>query len=401
MTNSGQYVIELRHVSCRYGRDRPLAVNDLSIGLRAGVKTAVIGANGAGKSTLFRLMTGLMKPEKGKVYFEGRELAYRGKAMHARQAAVAMLPQNPDDQLLCSYVEDDVAFGPKNMGLSDKEVGERVDDALFRTGLTELRKSATMRLSYGQRKRVAFAGVIAMRPRVLILDEPTAGLDPQMASEVMEIAEQLYRGGTTVIISSHDTALTYAWADEAAVLRRGRCVYTGPQENFYADPDQVYLAGLVRPPVFSINAGLADLRGGNADPYPHTGAQLVGKLVGRTGRTVPVRVLPVQADCTAEQIKAAVAASAVPDAVLGIYGMSVRKVPEIVSVGIEYWTDGPEHCMLESLSGRPSMLLCDPAMVPAVREQAVFLQRYALGTEIEVLPALTAGPGCRTGGKTG
>ena len=149
------------------------------------------------------------------------------------------------------YVDQDVAYGPENLKLPKDEVDARVDEALFAVGMEKFRKAPIMKLSYGQRKRVTLAGVLAMKPSVMIMDEPTAGLDPQMAYEVMEIAEQLHSSGVTVLLSSHDTDLVYSWADEVRVLGGGKCVYAGESEPFYSDWPLVQKSGLMLPSVFN------------------------------------------------------------------------------------------------------------------------------------------------------
>ena len=213
-------VIETEDIVFSYdGAEKP-SMKEVSIKIRKGVKTVILGANGAGKSTLFYHFNGVVRPDKGTVRAFGEPVNYRKKGLRQLRSRVAVVLQNPDDQIFGQTVESDIAYGPANMGLTKEEVDARVEEALFQVGLADFRDKNTMQLSYGQRKRLALAGALAMKPEVLVMDEPTAGLDPQMALELMELAEQLHHNGTTVVISTHDVDLAYAWADEIHVLRR-------------------------------------------------------------------------------------------------------------------------------------------------------------------------------------
>lgn len=374
-------------VSFRYGRGAPLSLSRVTLDFRAGVKTAVVGANGAGKSTLFFLLNGLYRPEEGRVLFRGEPLSYRHGFLTRMRSEVAVLLQNPDEQIFRPYVGEDVAFGPANLGLRREEVAARVDEALLRTGIAELKDRSALRLSYGQRKRVALAGVLAMRPRVLIMDEPTAGLDPQMASEVMEIAEQLHREGTTVVLSSHDADLTYAWADELRVLRCGKCVYAGAPEPFYADSEAVGLAGLLPPSAFGLNAGLAALQNRSPAPYPRTPAQLLAKVAGGSAAG-PLSVIPAGAGATAAAVREVLQAAHLEAVPRGLSGLSVRKSVELPQLGIDFYFDALDSCLRQCLVGTGAVLICDPALLPAVREAVAFAGQAGRPIELRMLPSV-------------
>ncbi|MCQ2070232.1 MAG: energy-coupling factor ABC transporter ATP-binding protein [archaeon] len=373
-------VLELENIVFSYGKGIDPALNGVSLSVGRGVKTVILGANGAGKSTLFGIMNALYRPDKGTVKYNGVPYVYRKKAVTRIRTDVSILFQNPDDMLFKPYVGQDVAYGPENLGLPSAEVEIRVRDSLRAVGMLEYRDKPTMRLSYGQRKRVALAGVLAMQPKVLILDEPTAGLDPQMASEVMEIAEQLHRNGTTVIMSSHDTDLVYSWADEVHVLMNGRCVYSGVPEGFYRDKNSVYLAGLLQPKVFLMNEGLATLTGCSVEPYPRTRSQLVGKTIGSGRGCGRLYVLPVPGMASDETVVKALSVAGISDMPKGIYGRSARKARNIASVGIDYMYDGPENCFLKCMEGKDSLLLCDPDMVDIVVSMVSVMASDGFGT---------------------
>lgn len=384
------YVLETEGVTYRYGKKCQPALSDVTVRVRRGVKTAIIGANGAGKSTLFGILNALYKPESGVVRYNGEPISYRRKSVTRMRTDVAVLFQNPDDMLFRPVVEQDVAFGPENLGLSKDEVERRVEEALFMVGMQDFRKSGIMRLSYGQRKRVAIAGVLAMRPKVLIMDEPTAGLDPQMASEVMELVEQLHREGTTVVMSSHDTDLTYAWADEIHVMQNGRCIYSGEPEPFYADKPSVYLAGLLPPKVFLMNEGLSSMRGTDPSPFPRTEAQLISKTVPPKAGTGTLHIMPVSAGADDKAVDAALASAGLSEASRGIYGKSARRAKDIANVGIEFFYGAPENCMIRCMEGKDTVLLCDPAMVDVAVCGVGFMERAGFGKmPVKVLPEVS------------
>jgi len=199
----------------------------VNLAVRRGSKLAVLGANGAGKSTLLLHLNGTLRPERGAILLDGRPAQYSRPGLMAWRQQVGLVLQDPDDQLFAASVHQDVSFGPLNLGLPEPAVRERVAEALRAMELEDLWDHPTHLLSFGQRKRVAIAGMIAMRPRVLILDEPTAGLDPQGTEHLLAVLERLHQAGTTLIMATHDMDLAYAWADDMAVLHQGTVLRQG------------------------------------------------------------------------------------------------------------------------------------------------------------------------------
>ena len=271
-----KYILEARDVTYVYGSRNGgnASLKNVSLGIREGVRTVILGANGAGKSTLFYHFNGVFKPTEGELFYRGIPMSYQKEHLFELREDVAVVVQNPDEQIFSSTVEEDVAFGPMNLNLHPDIVEARIRDSLFKVGMEDYRYRPTTQLSFGQKKRVAIAGALAMEPKVLILDEPTAGLDPQMSQEVMELVDQMCLAGTTVIISTHDVDLAYAWAEEIHVLRHGTLVYSGEPEQFFNDRDSVALAGLTLPHTFSVNRSLEAIRGQPEAPYPRTNSQL-------------------------------------------------------------------------------------------------------------------------------
>lgn len=199
-------------------------------------RIAVIGANGAGKSTLFKHFNGIFKPTSGSVLVRGEPIT-RDNIREVRRF-VGVVFQNPDDQIFSPTVEQDVAFGPINLGLDEETIHHRVEEALRVVGIEHLKDRVPHHLSGGEKKRVAIAGIIAMEPQVLVLDEPTAGLDPQGVRDLVGFINSLSRNyGMTVIFSTHDVSLVPEVADIIYVMHRGRVVAEGDCDEIFTRPD--------------------------------------------------------------------------------------------------------------------------------------------------------------------
>jgi cobalt/nickel transport system ATP-binding protein len=205
-------------------------------------RIAVIGANGAGKSTLFKHFNGILRPTSGTVLVHGEPVTQ--KNIREVRKFVGLVFQNADDQIFSPTVEQDVAFGPMNLGLDAETVSHRVEEALAMVGIEHLKERVPHHLSGGEKKRVAIAGVIAMEPQVIVLDEPTAGLDPRGVKDLISVINALAREyGITVIFSTHDVSLIPEVADYLYVMHRGTIVAEGGVSDVFADPE---LLGSVR-----------------------------------------------------------------------------------------------------------------------------------------------------------
>lgn len=365
-----RYVLEARNVSFSYGKDEnaPRSLNKVSLGIREGSRTVILGANGAGKSTLFYHFNGVLKPEEGQMFYRDIPMSYLKEHLYELREDVSVVVQNPDEQIFSSTVEEDVAFGPMNLNIPPDILEGRIRDCLAKVGMEEYRYRPTTQLSYGQKKRVAIAGALAMEPRVLILDEPTAGLDPQMSQEVMELVDQLCLHGTTVIISTHDVDLAYSWAEEIHVLRKGRLVYSGEPERFFDRREDVALAGLTLPHTFSVNRSVEAIRGNPEAPYPRTNSQLLAKLSPPDavfGR-LAIKPLPEGGDPDAED----------DGLVVGIYGFRTRKAFKERALRADIYFNALEGCCLSAMQGKDTVLYCDPGLegvlADRVRAMSVF-----------------------------
>lgn len=248
--------LECRGVSFAYP-DRVLALDDVSLAAAPGEFVAVVGSNGSGKTTLMKVLTRLLRPAAGQVLLGGADVAtLRDAELYAR---VGIVFQNPADQLFAATVEQDVSFGPRNLGVSPEESADRARAALAAVGAQALATRPVHHLSFGEQKRVCLAGVLAMQPRVLVLDEPTAGLDPAGEQQMLELLLRLNReNGITMVLSTHSVDLLPALADRICVLSRGRVLRQGRPDEIFADAATAAEAGLRLPQIAQLFERLGD-----------------------------------------------------------------------------------------------------------------------------------------------
>ena len=242
-------IIKTEHLTFRYTTEEgvaPTVLDDVSLAIEEGSFVAVLGHNGSGKSTLAKHFNAILLPSGGKVYVDGLDTADEARLLDIRRQ-IGMVFQNPDNQIVANVVEEDVAFAPENLGVPPAEIRERVDAALKAVGMTEYARHAPHLLSGGQKQRVAIAGVLAMRPRCVVLDEPTAMLDPVGRAEVMSTLLELKRkfGITLVLITHHmDEA---AQADRLVVMHDGHIVADGVPSEVFQNVEYLRSLGLEVP----------------------------------------------------------------------------------------------------------------------------------------------------------
>lgn len=245
-SNSGEVLFDICHVSHTFETEESKtfdALKDVTAQIKKGEFTAIIGTNGSGKSTLARHLNALLIPTEGELIVEGMRTSDAGRVWDIRQK-VGMVFQNPDNQLVAAVVEEDVAFGPENLGVPPEEIRERVDLALEKVGMTSYRKQAPSMLSGGQKQRVAIAGVLAMKPDCIVLDEPTAMLDPKGRKEVMDTIHELNKKeGITIVLITHfmEEAVT---ADHILVIDKGVLKMEGTPREIFSQADKVTEIGL-------------------------------------------------------------------------------------------------------------------------------------------------------------
>ena len=250
--------IELTNVSYSYrvGEGQTVrALRNVTFSVERGEFVALAGMNGSGKSTLAKLLNGLFIPSAGDVVIDGINTRDEERTFDVRRKA-GMVFQNPDNQMVATIIEDDVAFGPENVGIPREEIIERVDWALEAVGMTEFRTRSASKLSGGQKQRVAIAGVLAMKPDIIIFDESTSMLDPEGRAEIMDVAKKLNESGITVITITHNMDEA-AQADRIIVLRKGRLVLDGTPKEVFASPE-VEACGLALPPVAAMQRMLEE-----------------------------------------------------------------------------------------------------------------------------------------------
>ena len=229
--------IEARELCYAYEDGVP-ALDHVSLKAERGRITGVLGANGAGKSTLFLNLNGVLTPQSGEVLLDGAPVRRDRKGLAELRRRVGIVFQDPDDQLFSADVYRDISFGAVNLGLPEAEVRRRVEQAMERTGVSALRDKPTHALSFGQKKRVAIAGVLVMEPEVLILDEPTAGLDPHGVSELMRLLSQLRDSlGMTILLATHDMDVVPISCDYAYLLGQGRVLLEGTPGELFSQPE--------------------------------------------------------------------------------------------------------------------------------------------------------------------
>lgn len=257
--------IEVRNLTYVYNPGMPgetLALDDVSFEVRDGEIMGIIGHTGSGKSTLLQHLNGLVMPTSGEVYVDGRCITDGKVRLVEIRRKVGLVFQYPEYQLFEETVAKDVAFGPKNLGLSDEETEKRVRDALEIVDLNyeEFKDVSPFELSGGQKRRVAIAGVVAMRPKVLILDEPTAGLDPTAHRQILNMIRRIHEDmGIIIIFVSHNMEDVAAMSDRILVMNHGKVALIGTPEEVYSHKAELDEMGLGVPPVTEIMAGIHEI----------------------------------------------------------------------------------------------------------------------------------------------
>ncbi|MBQ9121483.1 MAG: energy-coupling factor transporter ATPase [Clostridia bacterium] len=254
-------IAELKNVNFVYGQGTPYeihALKQINMEIKENAITGIIGHTGSGKSTLVQLLNGLLKPTSGEVLVEGVNIWENPKKIASVRFKVGLVMQHPEHQLFEETVEKDIAFGPKNMGLDATEIDERVHRAARFTGLSEeVLKKSPFDLSGGQKRRVALAGVIAMEPKLLVLDEPAAGLDPRGRREILTGIREYQRStGNSVLIISHSMEDMAIYCDRVIVLSNGAQIMDGTCAEVFSRYEELYAVGLDVPEITKVAAAL-------------------------------------------------------------------------------------------------------------------------------------------------
>ena len=275
--------ISLRGVSFYHGKGTPYeikALDGIDLDIQSGVITGIIGHTGSGKSTLVEMFNGLLKPEEGEVSIDGENIWDKPREIRKVRFRIGLVMQYPESQLFEETIRADIAFGPKNMGLSEQEISERVIEAARFVGLDEdMLDKSPFDLSGGQKRRAAIAGIIAMRPEVLILDEPAAGLDPAGREAIFaNIVEYKKKSGATVIIVSHSMEDMARYCDRIVVMAGGELVMNGTRDDIFSRADELVSAGLDIPQITKLMLLLRE-RGVDIDSGIYTADKAYDELM--------------------------------------------------------------------------------------------------------------------------
>lgn len=235
-SDMSEKMIELRGVRYCYP-DGTQALRGIDFTALRGERIAVMGANGSGKSTLFLLLNGILKPSSGEIRIDGEPISYSKKGLQKLRGKVGIVFQNPDVQLFSADVFGEISFGALNMGLPEEEARRRVEQVMEELGIAPFRDKPVHLLSGGQKKRVSIADILVMEPEILLLDEPTAALDPQYAKIIDKMIENLSARGITVLLATHDTDRALAWADRILLLDDGMVAADAEPEKIYTDAE--------------------------------------------------------------------------------------------------------------------------------------------------------------------
>lgn len=278
------------------------ALTDINLELRDGEFLALLGANGCGKTTLLKQLNGLLKPSSGKVFLDDKELRlFKDEEIFRR---IGMVFQDPNDQLFSASVEQDVAFGAVNLGLKSEEVARRTAEALKLVEAFEHSDKAIHTLSFGQKRRVAIAGVLAMQPETMLLDEPTSGLDPRGASLIMRLLRKLNReNGITMIMATHDVELVPLFSDRVVIMSKGQIIDEGPPGKVFANNDGIREVQLRLPRIGHLVEILRKKEGMYFNNIPLTISEArheIVKLVERNSHTKNGREAPVAGESSDE-----------------------------------------------------------------------------------------------------
>jgi len=285
-------VIKTEHLTHCYSRGTPFektAVNDINLEIEEGELVGVIGHTGSGKSTLIQHLNGLLKPDGGKVYVDGIDIFESKEILQKTRFKVGLVFQYPEYQLFEETVEKDIAFGPRNLGMSEEEIKAAVTYAMECVGLSDkYRQKSPFELSGGQKRRVAIAGVIAMRPKVLILDEPTAGLDPKGRDRILSLIDSYHRAqNNTVLLVSHSMEDIAKYASKVLVMNHGNVFSYGTVEETFSHAEEIEKIGLSVPQITKLFYALAEA-GYSADEHVYSvdrAQELLLQMISRKGGT--------------------------------------------------------------------------------------------------------------------
>ena len=247
-----EMILKAEDLYFSYDDDHNHSLNGLSLEIKKGRKIAVMGANGSGKSTFFLCCTGILRPQKGRLYFQGEEYRYDKKSLLKLRSRIGIVFQDPDNQLFCASVYQEISFGILNLGVSPEKAREEVERIIDVLEITPFRHKPAHALSGGQKKQVSIADILVMHPDIIILDEPAAALDPKHTRMVNHIVEQMTEAGITVLMSTHDVNYAYEWSDEVILFQEGRVLLQASPMEVFSKEEALKATNLEAPAVLSL-----------------------------------------------------------------------------------------------------------------------------------------------------
>ena len=246
-------ILKAENLKYSYDEDeKENALDGLSLEIRRGEKVAVMGSNGSGKSTFFLCCTGICRPSEGKLFFDGREVAYDRKSLLDLRSKVGIVFQDPDNQLFSASVYQEISFGILNLGVSEEQARREVEQVIDYLEITPFREKPAHALSGGQKKQVSIADILVMHPELIILDEPAAALDPKHTAMVKKIVDRLTGEGITVLMATHNVNYAYEWADEVLLFHQGKLLSHGSPEEVFRRKDLLEMTNLEQPGVLEL-----------------------------------------------------------------------------------------------------------------------------------------------------
>lgn len=280
MSHTQRALLTADEICYTYDGDHTPALNHLSLEIKSGRKIACMGSNGSGKSTFFLCCNGIHRPNQGTLYYKGKPFDYSRKGLLDLRRKVGIVFQEPDHQIFCADVQQDISFGVLNLGHTEAEARQKVTQVMKELGITPFAHKPTHALSGGQKKQVAIAGILAMDPELIILDEPTASLDPLHTQIVRRLIDQMADTDTTVMLATHDVEYAYGWADEIILFHNGRILSQGTPEEIFTQKSLLQTANLKQPAVLSLFQKLTEEHILPSElPLPKTLETLAGYLI--------------------------------------------------------------------------------------------------------------------------
>lgn len=264
-------IIKAENIWYSYDDGNSYSLNGMSVNIYKGEKVAFMGANGSGKSTFFLCCNGVNRPDKGTLYYNGNKVVYNRKGMLDLRQKVGIVFQDPDNQLFSASVYQEISFGIMNLGIEEEKAKEEVENVIRRLEITPFRNQPAHALSGGQKKQVSIADILVMHPEVMILDEPSAALDPKHSEMVNQIVDQLIHENITVMVSTHDVDYAMEWADRIVLMHEGKVLQEGTPEQVFSDVEALKKTNLRQPVVMELFQSLCRKKILSSElPVPHS-----------------------------------------------------------------------------------------------------------------------------------